>query len=165
MVMTFSTLFLTNFYDGSRIRSMPLHAYYRDGTDVWPTVVPKVKKPPKMRFKKFVKLTGYTYARNSLTNWCARNDRERKSSEFTKTCLEKFVKSHHVNLFLAGFSYLEPTCVLAPYRESPFVSYKGPAGFCIKKPAKGPKPALNINCYTLHSERENYYYVKKCEFY
>ena len=26
------------------------------------------------------------------------------------------------------------------------VIQKGPAGFSIKKPAKGPKPALNINC-------------------
>ena len=25
-----------------------------------------------------------------------------------KICMEKFVKSHQVNLFLAGFSYLEP---------------------------------------------------------
>ena len=33
------------------------------------TVGPNVKNPPKMRLRKFVKLTGYTYACNSLTNF------------------------------------------------------------------------------------------------
>ena len=32
-------------------------------------------------------------------------------SEFAKTCLENFVKSHEVNLFLAGLSYMEPLCI------------------------------------------------------
>ena len=38
------------------------------------------------------------------------NDRKRKSSDFAETCLEKFVKSRQVNLFLAGFSHIEPQC-------------------------------------------------------
>ena len=33
------------------------------------TIEPNEKKPPKIRFIKFVKLTGYTYAYNSLTNY------------------------------------------------------------------------------------------------
>ena len=33
------------------------------------TVGPNNKNPPKIRFIKFVKLTGYTYACNSLTNF------------------------------------------------------------------------------------------------
>ena len=39
------------------------------------------------------------------------NDRKRKSYEFERTCTEKVVKSHQGNLFLVGFSYLEPLCV------------------------------------------------------
>ena len=36
---------------------------------------------------------------------------------FAKICLEKFVKLHQVrNLFLAGFSYLEPLCMRRPLR-------------------------------------------------
>ena len=46
------------------------------------------------------------------------------------------------------------------------VIQKGPAGFSIKKPAKGPKPALNINCcahlsrkhkFTDYEKEENVY--------
>ena len=33
------------------------------------TVGPNCKNPPKMRFKNFVKLTGYTHSCNSLTNF------------------------------------------------------------------------------------------------
>ena len=29
-----------------------------------------------------------------------------------ETSLEKFVKSHQMNIFLAAFSYLEPLCVV-----------------------------------------------------
>ena len=36
-----------------------------------------------------------------------------------KICMEKFVKSHQVNLFLAGFSYLEPQCSAGEASESP----------------------------------------------
>ena len=47
----------------------------------------------------------YTYcACNSLTNF--KCDRKRKLFEFSETLL----KSQHVNLFSAGFSYLEPMC-------------------------------------------------------
>ena len=52
------------------------------------------KDPPKMRFKKFAKLTGYTQACNSLTIFeyeshaMTRNGNENKSTEnwFKKTC-------------------------------------------------------------------------------
>ena len=67
------------------------------------TVGPNCKSPPKMRFKKFVKLTDHTCACNHLTNsesvcvLCY--DRKRKLFEFAGICLEKFVKSHQVNLY------------------------------------------------------------------
>ena len=38
------------------------------------------------------------------------NDRKRKLYESAETCKEKFVKSHQGNLFLVGFSHLEPLC-------------------------------------------------------
>ena len=44
--------------------------------------------------------------------WSACNREKRKSTEFSKTSLEKFVKSNRVNLFLAGFSHLDPLCAL-----------------------------------------------------
>ena len=39
-----------------------------------------------------------------------------KSAE---TYLKKLIKSHHVNIFLAGFSYLEPLCGGAFFRLPP----------------------------------------------
>ena len=47
-----------------------------------------------------------------MLNISACNDRKRKSSEFAETCLEKFVKTDQVFLFLAGFRYLKPLCAL-----------------------------------------------------
>ena len=43
--------------------------------------------------------------------WSASSDRKRKFCELLKTCMEKLVKSHQRNLFLAGFCYLEPLCI------------------------------------------------------
>ena len=77
------------------------------------TVILNSKNPPKMRFKKFLKLTGLYLCLQQIDKcwiWRAYNDRKRKSSEFSETCLEKFVKSHQVNLFLAGFIWNH--CVL-----------------------------------------------------
>ena len=48
----------------------------------------KLQKPTKNDIQKFVKLTGYSYVCNGLTNFEC-NNRKRKSSEFAKTCLEK----------------------------------------------------------------------------
>ena len=48
----------------------------------------------------------HTYSDNSLTNFkyeVHANDRKWKLCELAETCKEKFIKSHHVNLFLAGF--------------------------------------------------------------
>ena len=42
--------------------------------------------------------------------WCARNDWKRKLFEYAETCMKKFVKSHQVRIFLAGFSHLKPLC-------------------------------------------------------
>ena len=52
------------------------------------TVGPNPKNPPKMRFIKFVKLTGYIMP---PTVWQILNlkDRKRKSNEFVETCLAK----------------------------------------------------------------------------
>ena len=61
-----------------------------------------------------MELTGYIYACNNLANIEYANaickDRKQKLWESAETCLEKFVKSHQVNLFLVGFSDLEPLC-------------------------------------------------------
>jgi hypothetical protein len=35
-----------------------------------------------------------------------------KICKFADICMEKLVKSHQVNSFLVGFSYLEPLCNL-----------------------------------------------------
>ena len=43
-----------------------------------------------------------------VTKWSAWNDQKWKSRESAETCLEKFVKSLQVNLFLADFSNLKP---------------------------------------------------------
>jgi hypothetical protein len=56
-----------------------------------------------------VELTGHTYACNNLTN-IEHEDWKRKLWESAETCLEKFVKSHQMNLFLVDFSNLEPLC-------------------------------------------------------
>ena len=51
---------------------------------------------------KFVKLTGYTYACNSLTNFESEN-RKRKSSEFVETSLGKIREITSSNLMFGGF--------------------------------------------------------------
>ena len=69
------------------------------------TVGPNWKNPPKMRFKKFVKLTDHTCACYDLRKfwiWSACNDRKRM-------LCEPFVKSHQVNLFLADLCHFETT--------------------------------------------------------
>jgi hypothetical protein len=69
-------------------------------------------------------LTGHSYACNSLTNFesealaLIRN----RNGESTETCKEKLVKSHEVNLFLAGFIRLEPLC--CAFRASYYPVYR-----------------------------------------
>ena len=77
------------------------------------TVGPIEKNPPKMRLKKFVKLTGHIYPCHSLTNflyilWSTSSNRKWKSN------LLKFAwknaSNHKIKwtYFVAGFSHLEP---------------------------------------------------------
>ena len=69
------------------------------------TVEPNVKNPPKMRFKKFVKLTGHTCAGNDLTSFEYEDHAKtgNGSYEYADTGTKKLVKSLWGNLFLAGF--------------------------------------------------------------
>ena len=78
------------------------------------TVGSNSKFPPKMRFKKFVKMTDHTCSCNDLTNFWyeTRNERKWKLFEYAGLWFEKLMKSLWVNLFLAGFSHLEPLCAL-----------------------------------------------------
>ena len=60
-----------------------------------------------------MKLTGYNYACNSVTNFEYEVHPKNGNGNHThvnplKLARKKFVKSHQVNLFLAGFSHLEP---------------------------------------------------------
>ena len=76
-----------------------------------PTVGLNSKNPLKKIFRIFVKLTSYTYACNNLTNLeYEAHAMTGNESESIEIGLEKFVKSHQVTLFLAGFSYLKPLC-------------------------------------------------------
>ena len=57
-----------------------------------------------MRFQKFVKLTAYAY----WTNFEFDVHKMTENGTYVnrlKTCLQKFVKSHQVNLFLAGYGH------------------------------------------------------------
>ena len=72
---------------------------------------PVLRIPSKNAGKqKFMKLTDHACAYNYLTNFeyeghaMTENRKLRKSAE---TCIEKLMKSHQVDLFLAGFSHLE----------------------------------------------------------
>ena len=69
------------------------------------TVGPNVKNPPKIRLKKFVKLTGHTCACNNLTSFEYEDHAKtgNGSYEYSDTCTKKLVKSLWGNLFLAGF--------------------------------------------------------------
>lgn len=54
-----------------------------------------------------MKLIDHTYSCNSLTNF--ENEAHTMIGNGSdQTCCEKIVKSRQVNLFLAGFSHLEP---------------------------------------------------------
>ena len=79
----------------------------RSGCVLRRTVGPNCKNPPKIRFKKFVKLTNHTCACNDLTNFECEAE---ATGNGTYVNLKKLVI---VNLFSAGFSYLEPLCVAA----------------------------------------------------
>ena len=60
-----------------------------------------------MGFKKFVKLTGYTYDCINLTNF--EYEAHPMTGKGNRVNLLQFgVKSHQRNLFWAGFSYLVP---------------------------------------------------------
>ena len=79
----------------------------------------RTKNPPKMRFIKFVKLTGYTYACHDLTNFEYQMRTMTGNGSYVnlfKFVRENFVKSHQVNLFWAGFNF---SCSSAP---PPFIS-------------------------------------------
>jgi hypothetical protein len=55
-----------------------------------------------MNFNSF---TNFEYKVHAMTG-------NRHQVNLLKTCLEKFVKSNQVFLFLAGFNYLKPLCAL-----------------------------------------------------
>ena len=60
---------------------------------------------------------GQTYACNNLTSfWNAAHaiTGNGNYANLLKSILEKFVKAHQVNLFLAGFSHLKPLCATSP---------------------------------------------------
>ena len=60
-----------------------------------------------------MKLTNHTYANNSWTHFKYEVDiMTGNKMIFAETCSEKFVKTHQVNLFLAGFSHLVPLCCI-----------------------------------------------------
>jgi hypothetical protein len=64
----------------------------------------KNKKPAKFFIRKFVKLTGHNYAYNNLTNFeyvVHAITGNGNYANLLKTCWEKLVKTHQVNL--AGF--------------------------------------------------------------
>jgi hypothetical protein len=63
-----------------------------------------------------VKLTGHTCACNYLTIFEYEVHGMTGNGSYlniAETCMKKFVKSHQVNLFLAGFSRLKPMCAAA----------------------------------------------------
>jgi hypothetical protein len=71
------------------------------------------KTRQKLDFKKIVKLTDPALCLQQFDTFLvvsSCNDRKWKSSEYAGTCMEKLMKSHQGNLFLVGFSYLEPLC-------------------------------------------------------
>ena len=66
----------------------------------------KFKFPAKNKIQKIRENDGsYLFLQqfNKFQIWSKSNDRKWKLREFYETWLEKFVKSHQVNLFLAGF--------------------------------------------------------------
>ena len=68
-------------------------------------------KPAKNKIEKFVKLTDHSYACNSLTNFeYEAHTITGNGNQSAESCLEKLVKSHLVNLLLAGLNPLEPLC-------------------------------------------------------
>ena len=62
--------------------------------------------------KKIVKLTGHTYSWNSLTNFGYDTPEMIGNGRYVNMAklMEKLVKPCQVNLFLVGFSHLEPLC-------------------------------------------------------
>ena len=76
------------------------------------TVGPNCKNLPKIGLKK---LSNWLVI--LILIWSNWKERKRKLCESIETCKEKFVKSHQVNLFLAGFSLLEPQCAFAPRHQ------------------------------------------------
>ena len=67
------------------------------------TVGPNVKNPPKIRLKKFVKLTDHTCACNDLTSFEYEAHIMTGNGKHVETSLAKFVKLFQVNLFSAVF--------------------------------------------------------------
>ena len=71
------------------------------------------KNPPNIRVKNswnwLIILMPATVWQILSMKWAC-NERKRKLCESSETWLEKFVRSHQVNLFSVGFSHLEPMC-------------------------------------------------------
>ena len=90
---------------GQRSKREPIVAFYR-------TIGLNSKNPPKLRFKKFVKLTGYLCLQqfDKFWKWSAYNDLKRKSSKFAETCLEKNTEITSSELIYGEF-YLFGTTV------------------------------------------------------
>ena len=76
------------------------------------------KNPPKTKFWKFVKLTGYTCSCNDLINFeyaSACNDRKRKFCESSEASLENILRGTYFRHF---FRYLKPVCAVAHRRDN-----------------------------------------------
>ena len=63
------------------------------------------QKLDKNSIEKFVKLTDDTYAGDNLKNF-----EYEAHANLMKFLWKKLVKSHEVNLFMAGFNHLKPQC-------------------------------------------------------
>ena len=80
------------------------------------TVGPHGKNPPKIKLKKFVKLTDNNYACNDLANFEAHV----KTGNGNYVNLLKLAGK--VSLFSADFSHLEPLCLAKPPEPSAYSS-------------------------------------------
>ena len=70
----------------------------------------KFKIPAKNEIKKIRENDGSYLYLQRFDKFLLCNDRKRKLFEYAGICMEKLVKSLWMNLFLAGFSHLEPLC-------------------------------------------------------
>ena len=80
------------------------------------TVGPHGKNPPKIKLKKFVKLTDNNYACNDLTNFEAHVKTGNGNYENPLKIAGK------INLFSEDFRHLEPLCIAKPPELSAYSS-------------------------------------------